>query len=122
MYTYAYERYKIQPTIFNPNLGLTALDVMNFFYYFGYICTTLKKYNEAVQAFRKVLIHPTGIIHKCMVNAYKKYIIVSLLIGKDPNFPKKCNEISIMYLSKLAENYRNLVDAMSIVSFLLKDA
>lgn len=115
MYSWALERYNVQPTVFNPELGLMALDVMSFFYYYGYACTALKMYNQALQAFRKVLIQPTSIVHKCMLNAYKKYIIVSLLADKFPDFPKKCNENMVTFIPKLASLYKNLADAIAIV-------
>jgi len=119
MYSLALESYKTPFTVFNPKSGLTALDVMSFNYYYGYVCTALKKYNEAIQAFRKVLIHPSSAIHRCSVNAYKKYIIVSLLAGKQADFPKKCNEQIRMVLSKAAEEYKSLEDAMMTVKILI---
>lgn len=119
MYSLALEAYKAPMTVFNPNHGLTALDVMSFNYYYGYVCTALKKYNEAVQAFRKVLVHPSTIIHKCAVKAYKKYIIVALLAGKSPDFPKKCNANVRIFLSKLAEDYKTLEDAINTVKILI---
>lgn len=117
LYSLALDMYKTQLSIFDPDHGLAPLDVMSFFYYYGYVCTALKKYNEAVQAFRKVLIHPTNTLHKCTVNAYKKYIVVSLLSGKHPDFPKKCSETMKMFLPKLAEDYKNLEEAMAMVRF-----
>lgn len=117
LYSLALDMYKTQFTIFNTEHGLTPLDVMSYFYYYGYVCTALKKYNEAVQAFRKVLIHPSNTLHKCTVNAYKKYIIVSLLAGKRPDFPKKCSETMRMFLPKLVEDYKNLEETMENVRF-----
>jgi len=119
MYSLALDIYKTPITVLSPNSGLTALDVMSFNYYYGYVCTALKKYNEAIKAFRKVLIHPSNAIHRCSVNAYKKYIIVSLLAGKLAEFPKKCNETIKMVLSKAAEDYKSLEDAIDVVRILI---
>ena len=80
-------------SVFNPtDTGITPVDVMSYYYYYGYICTALKQYDKAVQAFRYVLVQPSYMVHQCMLNAYKKYIIVSLLAGKAPEFPKAGHE------------------------------
>lgn len=115
MYSLAMQIYNTQFSTFNPTHGLVALDVMSFYYYFGYACTALKKYKEAVQAFRKVLVQPATALHKCAVNAYKKYIIVSLLVGRAPDLPKKCSESLRMVLPKVAESYKSLEEAMNTV-------
>lgn len=115
MYSFIIDYYETLPSIFHESSGINCLDSMIFLYYYGYACTALKMYKRAYDVFRMVLVHPTSIIHKCMLNAYKKYIIVALLINKSPNFPKKCNENMIAFLPKKAENYKRLIESMAIV-------
>ena len=104
-------------TVFEPaSSGLAPIDVMSFYYYFGYICTALKKYDKAIEAFRFVLVQPTYVIHQCMISAYKKYIIVSLLSGKFPDFPKAGSETMRSYLPRLCSDYKELAEAMATVT------
>ena len=103
-------------TIFNPSeTGLTALDVMSYYYYYGHICTALKIYDKADQSYRFALVQPTVILHKCMVDSYKKYIIVSLLVGKSPDFPKAGSDTMRTVLPKICSEYKDLAEAMSAV-------
>ena len=116
MYSLGYSIGKGGFTVFNPaDTGLNALYVMSYYYYYGYVCTALKIYDKAVQSFRMVLVQPTKILHKCMVNAYKKYIIVALLAGKVPDFPKAGNEMMRSLLPRLCLDYKELSDAMASV-------
>ena len=104
-------------TVFDPAVsGLAPIDVMSFYYYFGYICTALKKYDKAIEAFRFVLVQPTYVIHQCMISAYKKYIVVSLLSGKFPDFPKAGSETMRSYLPRLCSDYKELAEAMATVA------
>ncbi len=120
MYSLGYTLGKTVFTVYNPNdTGLNALDVMSYYYYYGYICTALKMYDKAVQSFRFVLVQPTKVLHKCMLSAYKKYIITALLTGKTPDFPKAGNEMMRNILPKLCSDYKELADAMASVRFLL---
>jgi len=116
MYPYGYNLFKNGFTVFNSQeTGLTAIDVMSFNFYYGYICTALKFYDKAVQYFRLVLVQPTNILHKCMVDAYKKYVIVSLLAGKNPDFPKAGSDLMKNILPKLCGDYKDLADAIGQV-------
>ena len=104
-------------SVFDPaKTGLTAIDVMSYYYYLGYIYTALKLYDKAADAFRLVLVQPTHVLHKCMLNAYKKYIIVSMLAGRSTEFPKAVNEAMKSYLPRLCSEYKELAEAMNAVS------
>ncbi len=103
-------------SIFSPaDTGLTALDVMSYYYYYGFVCTALKQYDKAVQAFRYVLVQPAYVIHQCMLDAYKKYVVVALLAGKTPEFPKAGSDMMKTFLPRICPEYRDLAEAMASV-------
>lgn len=117
LYSHALTLGKKVYSVFSPaDTGLTPLDVMSYYYYYGFICTTLKQYDRAIQAFRYVLVQPAYVIHQCMVDAYKKYIVVSLLAGKSPDFPKAGSESMKTFLPRICGDYRELIEAMGTVS------
>lgn len=98
--------------------GITGIDVMSYYYYTGYIFTTLKQYERAIEAFRLALTTPTFLIHQCMINAYKKYLLVCMLSGKPADIPKAASHLSKLFLPKLCSEYKDLYDAMiAVVAF-----
>ena len=92
---------------------------MSFHYYLGYVFTALKMYESAMKRYRLVLIHPTRVIHKCIVDAYKKYILVSLISGYRPDFPTKCDFVIINALPNFCSEYIAIANAMEEVRSLL---
>lgn len=117
--------YSFALDLYNENFGyvekmdsIKPLDSMSFYYYMGFIYVALKKYEKAREAFRYVLIHPTKAIHKCILNAYKKYIIVSLLTRELPELPTKaCNKVK-KYLPTFSSEYIAISEAMLIVHYI----
>jgi COP9 signalosome complex subunit 3 len=103
-------------TVFNPEItGVAGIDVMTYYYYLGYICTTLKLYDKAIEAFRLALSQPSFILHVCLLHAYQKYILVSMLAGKSAEIPKAANDIVKNFLPSLAKEYKSLYEAMITV-------
>jgi len=76
-------------------------------------------YEKAVKAFRLVLVHPAEIVHEYMINSYKKYVIASLMIGKYPELPRKC-DIELEDLSgRSCKDYMRLAEAFETVRTLI---
>jgi len=71
------------------NLGISHKDYLTYFYYGGMIYVGLKQYRKALEFFKLSLIVPSVALSAIMVEAYKKYILVSLLVnGQIENLPK----------------------------------
>jgi hypothetical protein len=64
------------------------MDIISYFYYRGLLFTGLKQYHNAIDSFFQVLSLPTQITHKVHSEAYKKLLLLHLLVkNKLPNFP-----------------------------------
>lgn len=118
MYSLGYSFGQNEFTVFNPETtGVAGVDVMSYYYYLGYICTTLKLYDKAIEAYRLCLTQPTYVIHVCLVHAYQKYLLVSMLAGKSADIPKAANDIVKNFLPSLVKEYRLLHEAMMAVFY-----
>jgi len=74
--------------------GVYPKDVLLYYYYGGLVYTGLKKYKKALDFFKVVISTPAIILSMIMVEAYKKYILISLLVhGKVPSLPKYTSSI-----------------------------
>jgi tetratricopeptide (TPR) repeat protein len=113
MYSYGFTQLQNDFTVFNPQTtGLAAVDVMTYYYYAGYICTALKQYEKAIEAFRLALSQPTFILHACLIHAYQKFLLVSLLAGKNAVIPKAASEIVKGVIPNAVKEYKELYNAM----------
>jgi len=59
-------------------------DFMTFYYYGGLVCLGLKRFGRACHHFRMVFEIPATVPSMIMVEAYKKYILASLLLRGEP--------------------------------------
>jgi len=60
--------------------GLTTKDFLLYYYYGGMIYTGLKQYKKALGFFRMAVSIPASVLSSIMVEGYKKYILLSLLV------------------------------------------
>ena len=60
--------------------GLTSRDILLYFYYGGMICAGLGKYEKAMDMFVGAIVTPSVAVSAIVVEALKKYILVSLLL------------------------------------------
>eukprot|EP00761_Pharyngomonas_kirbyi_P009200 gb/GECH01009215.1/.p1 GENE.gb/GECH01009215.1/~~gb/GECH01009215.1/.p1 ORF type:complete len:430 (+),score=68.39 gb/GECH01009215.1/:1-1290(+) len=96
--------------------GCTPRDLLLYYYYGGMIYTGLKKYNQARQFFETVLNAPANTVTAIMVEAYKKYILVSLLSqGKASALSGKASPI-FRHLKAYTSEYLNLSSAYETYS------
>jgi len=76
------------------NLNVSAKDYLSYFYYAGMVCIGLKKFNKALEMFKLALTIPAVVMSLIMVETYKKYILVSLLVhGNVEPLPKYASSI-----------------------------
>jgi len=77
--------YKIGPE----TTGVESVDTRLYFYYGGICFVGMKKYPNALQFFEAVISAPAVVLSAVMFEAYKKYILVSLILrGEVPNLPR----------------------------------
>jgi len=60
--------------------GVTPKDMLLYYYYGGMVLTGLKEYKKAIFFFRQAISTPAIVLSAIMVESYKKYILVSLLV------------------------------------------
>eukprot|EP01133_Synstelium_polycarpum_P013721 gene13721-16175_t len=69
--------------------AITIKEVLCYFYYSGIIFTALKRYKNALDAYRQAWTAPATALSAIAIEAYKKYFLVHLLHnGTAPGFPK----------------------------------
>lgn len=70
--------------------GLEPLDLLTYFYYSGMVCIGLKKFDRALEQLQQVLTAPTMTISAVQVEAYKKFVLCSLIAtGQTAKLPEK---------------------------------
>ena len=77
-YPHSYSIVKTPVTDFTQNCG--ALDVICYNYYRGMLLTGLQQYPAAIEAFKLVLQSPTKTLHQVFAEAYKKSILLNLIL------------------------------------------
>jgi len=91
--------------------NLNQKDYLTYYYYGGMIYVGLKKYHKALEMFKLSLIIPAMVLSAIMIESYKKYVLISLLVhGQIENLPK------YMILSRLKsfiQPYQEFANAFS---------
>eukprot|EP01125_Pyxidicula_operculata_P004172 TRINITY_DN1608_c0_g1_i1.p1 TRINITY_DN1608_c0_g1~~TRINITY_DN1608_c0_g1_i1.p1 ORF type:complete len:455 (+),score=102.21 TRINITY_DN1608_c0_g1_i1:283-1647(+) len=123
--------YEIDPEL----TGIESVDTRLYFYYGGMAYIGLKKFQKAIEFLEIVISAPALVASAIMVEAYKKYVLISLIefgqVGTPPKytshsvlrFIKQC---SIQY-DEFATSYstRSIVDLNKVVAnhtdFFIKD-
>ncbi|CAB3987471.1 COP9 signalosome complex subunit 3 [Paramuricea clavata] len=83
-----------------------------YYYYGGMIYTALKNFDRALFFYEIAITTPASDISYIMLNAYKKFILVSLLEhAKIINLPKYTSHVVMKYLKPLSSPYHDLADA-----------
>ncbi|XP_052818774.1 COP9 signalosome complex subunit 3-like [Mya arenaria] len=92
-------------------------DFLCFYYYGGIIYTALKKYDRALYFFEIVITCPSTAVSHIMLEAYKKYILVALILhGKLPTLPKYTSPVVARYIKPVCQPYHDLVSAYSTIN------
>jgi COP9 signalosome complex subunit 3 len=79
--------------------GFEAKYFLLYYYYGGMIYTALKKYERALYFFEVVVTTPSVAVSHIMLEAFKKYILVSLILHeKVLPLPKYTSQIVAKYI------------------------
>lgn len=83
-----------------------------YYYYGGMIYTALKNYERALYFFEVCITLPAMAVSHIMLEAYKKYILISLMIhGKINDIPKYASPVLIRFIKPLSQVYQELAIA-----------
>lgn len=102
----------------DPNAtGITPRDVMRYYYYGGMVYAGVKDMRKALEAFKMVFTMPAMTLSAIMVEAYKKYVLASLLVhGQLLPMPKHTSAVVQRSLKSLTGPYGELANAYSTSS------
>jgi len=96
---------------------------LSYYYYGGNIYTAMKRYSEALYMYEVVVTTPARAVSIIMLEAYKKYILVSLIIhGKVAPLPKYTSQvrINILIRSRAVRNYYHFPEFFPMCFFLFR--
>lgn len=68
--------------------GTDAIEIITYNYYRGMLYTGLKRFNDAITCFSRVLSLPTKIYHKVHQESYKKLCLLNLIASNDAKSSK----------------------------------
>lgn len=98
-----------------------ALSLLLYYYYGGCIYLAVKQYEKALYFFEVTVTSPTGAVSHVMLEAYKKYLLLNLLVHGDKpkdyiTLPKYTSPIVNKFLKPLAHAYTEIVTAFHLNS------
>jgi COP9 signalosome complex subunit 3 len=101
--------------LIDPKLTGIGSEDTRLYYYYGGICyTALKEWEKATEFFEIVLSAPAMMPSAIMVEAYKKFILVSLIHKGEPGSVPKCANMSLVRVFKqFCTAYDELTTAFS---------
>jgi COP9 signalosome complex subunit 3 len=117
--TYSYAKDILSHDIEDFDDHVTVLDFLLYHYYGGMLAIGLKDYTKALTYFRRVISAPAKVTSAIMIESYKKYVLVSILLyGKKQPLPSYTDEAVNKKLSKLEQckKYKELENLFSTVS------
>ncbi|KTF88112.1 hypothetical protein cypCar_00043436 [Cyprinus carpio] len=91
------------------NGAYDAKHFLCYYYYGGMIYTGLKDFERALYCFEQAITTPAMAVSHIMLEAYKKYILVSLILhGKVQQLPKYTSQIVGRFIKPLSNAYHEL--------------
>lgn len=88
-----------------------------YYYYGGMIYTALKNYDRALYYFEVCVTTPAMAVSYIMLEGYKKYILISLILhGKVLNLPRYTSQVITRYIKPLSQQYQELAAAYQVNS------
>ncbi|XP_077979780.1 COP9 signalosome complex subunit 3-like [Glandiceps talaboti] len=89
-----------------------ATHFLCYYYYGGMIYSALKKWDRAIYFFEVCITTPSMAVSHIMLEAYKKYILVSLILhGKIVNLPKYTSQVVTRFVKPLSQSYHEFSSA-----------
>ncbi|CRL02159.1 CLUMA_CG015097, isoform A [Clunio marinus] len=91
------------------NQDATTKYFLLYFYYGGMIYTAIKNYDRALYYFEVAISTPAMAMSHIMLESYKKYILVSLILrGKQITIPKYSSQVIGRFMKPLSQHYHEL--------------
>ncbi|XP_073968774.1 COP9 signalosome subunit 3 [Rhodnius prolixus] len=82
-----------------------------YYYYGGMIYAAVKNYDRALYMFEVVISTPALAVSHIMLEAYKKYILISLILhGKVAAMPKYTSQVVGRFIKPLSQSYHELAN------------
>jgi len=105
----------INEEIFEVNAeATTPRDFLLYYYYGGMVYTGLKQFKKALGFFRMVITAPAVVLSSIMVEAYKKYVLLSLIcFGKVSSLPRHTSSVLQRHHKTSFPQYTDFVNAYS---------
>jgi COP9 signalosome complex subunit 3 len=92
--------------------GLTPRDLLCYYYYGGRVYVGMKQYKKALEFFKLVFTAPAVVLSAIMVEAYKKFVLVSLIVhGQIASIPKYTSSVVPRHMKVAAAPYQELATA-----------
>ncbi|PWA21378.1 hypothetical protein CCH79_00003493, partial [Gambusia affinis] len=96
------------------NGAYDAKHFLCYYYYGGMIYTGLKNFERALYFYEQAITTPAMAVSHIMLEAYKKYILVSLILhGKVQQLPKYTSQIVGRFIKPLSNAYHELAQVYS---------
>jgi len=93
---------------------VTPRDLLRYFYYGGMVYVGLKQFSKALEFFQQAFAAPAHALSAIMVEGYKKYILVSLLVHGQVNpVPKFTSSVAQRHLKSCCAPYLEFANAYS---------
>ena len=94
--------------------GIEPKHFITFAYYAGCVALVLKNLQKALHFFSLAITTPSLVLHAAAVEAYKKYILVSLMLnGSSKQIPKHASTVIFYFAKELCEAYVKLAEAFA---------
>jgi COP9 signalosome complex subunit 3 len=83
-----------------------------YYFYGGIIYAILKNYDRSLYFFQVALTTPSMAVSHIMLESYKKYILIALILhGKVPSLPKYTSQVVNRFIKPLSQPYTDLASA-----------
>ena len=90
---------------------------LKYYYYGGMIYASLKRFERALYFFEIAITTPSLAISSIVLESYKKYILISLILhGKIKSLPKYTSQIVTRHIKQMTTGYMDLAAAYSTFS------
>lgn len=94
--------------------GLMPKDLLCYYYYGGRVYIGMKQYKKALEFFKLVFTAPAVVLSAIMVEAYKKFVLVSLIVyGQVAPIPKYTSSVVHRHIKNATAPYQELANAYS---------
>ncbi|KAL6042068.1 COP9 signalosome complex subunit 3 [Balamuthia mandrillaris] len=94
--------------------GFKPVDLLRYFYYGGMVYVGVKQFEQALEFFKQGFSAPAVVLSAVMVECYKKFVLVSLLLhGTLAPVPKYTPSVVQRYLKSACPQYQELINAFA---------